>query len=113
MRQSCIPSVLGVALAVLAIEWAVRLSGVAAGLDVAADLRALALDRAGLQRSDHVVDGRLRDADGRVLLGDVDRPDLLAAEVRLVGDRPDEVGRANAVVLAEGDVHLGSGAILL
>ena len=74
---------------------------------VAADRRPLAPDRRLLDRGDHGVGGRRRDLDRREAVGDVDRPDVLAGQVRLVGDGADEVAGADAVVATEVDEQPG------
>ena len=56
------------------------------------------------QRTDHVVDSCLGHPDDRVVLGDLDRADLAAGEVALVGDHPDEIAGSDAGLATERNV---------
>src|SRR5688572_9124644 len=62
---------------------------------LAPHVRPAALDRAGTQGGDDLVGGGLGHLDKRKAVGDLDRPDLAATDARLVGDRPDEILRAD------------------
>ncbi len=66
------------------------------GVALAADRRLPALDADLPERRDHVVRGRLGDLDEREAVGDLDRADVLAGQVRLAGDDTDEILRPDS-----------------
>ena len=65
------------------------------------------------ERCDDLVDAAVGHADDGELLGDLDRADLAADEIGLVGDGADEVAGADAGRSAERDVDEAGGAALL
>ena len=83
---------------------------------VAADSGALAAQRGAGHLLDDVFDGCFRHADDRIGVGDPDRTDVAADESGLVGDRADEVARADAGLASEADVdepRTGAGVLAL
>src|SRR5579863_8603831 len=55
-----------------------------------------ALDAYLPERRDHVVGGRLGNLDEREAVGDLDRADVPAGQVRFAGDSPDEILRPDS-----------------
>ncbi len=69
------------------------------------DPRLASLDQGRLQRCDDLVDRGGRHLDGRELVRDLDGADVAAGQAGLVGDRADEVLRADLRGVPETDEH--------
>src|SRR5688500_2035082 len=70
-----------------------------------ADLQLRAADLHLLQLAEDLLRHAFRQVDEAVILADVDVPDVLAVEPRLVGDSPDDIARQDAVRVAHLDAE--------
>src|SRR5690606_3098774 len=82
-------------------------SASAGRIPLAPDSRLLPLDRALVERGDHRVGRRARHFDEGEAVGDLNSPDVAAADARFIGDGPNEVLWSDPGTSAGADVEAG------